>query len=67
MIVNHSLQLSKSSKKVHSSSHATETSPSLCKEVCAMRDGHLEASGNWVEGTDSFFIAKGAYGTEKEE
>lgn len=31
--------------------HNREFSESICKEVWAMRDGHLEASGhNWVEG-----------------
>ena len=31
--------------------HNRDFSESLCKEVWAMRDGHLEASGhNWVEG-----------------
>lgn len=34
--------------------HNRDFSESLCKEVWAMRDGHLEASGhNWVEGQGS--------------
>ncbi|KDQ33991.1 hypothetical protein PLEOSDRAFT_60644 [Pleurotus ostreatus PC15] len=34
--------------------HNREFSESICKEVWAMRDGHLEASGhNWVEGQGS--------------
>jgi elongation factor 3 len=34
--------------------HSREFSESLCKEVWAMKDGHLEASGhNWVEGQGS--------------
>lgn len=34
--------------------HNRDFSESLCTEVWAMRDGHLEASGhNWVEGQGS--------------
>jgi len=34
--------------------HNRDFSESICKEVWAMRDGHLEASGhNWVEGQGS--------------
>ncbi|KAG8898050.1 translational elongation factor EF-1 alpha, partial [Tulasnella sp. 403] len=34
--------------------HSRDFSESLCQEVWAMRDGHLEASGhNWVEGQGS--------------
>jgi len=34
--------------------HSRDFSESICKEVWAMRDGHLEASGhNWVEGQGS--------------
>merc|ERR1711879_1046920 len=34
--------------------HNREFSESICSEVWAMRDGHLEASGhNWVEGQGS--------------
>ena len=34
--------------------HNRDFSESLCKEVWAMRDGHLEPSGhNWVEGQGS--------------
>ena len=34
--------------------HNRDFSESLCQEVWAMRDGHLEASGhNWVEGQGS--------------
>ncbi len=34
--------------------HNRDFSESLCSEVWAMRDGHLEASGhNWVEGQGS--------------
>ena len=34
--------------------HSREFSESICSEVWAMRDGHLEASGhNWVEGQGS--------------
>ena len=34
--------------------HNRDFSESICSEVWAMRDGHLEASGhNWVEGQGS--------------
>ena len=48
--------------------HNREFSESICSEVWAMRDGHLEASGhNWVEGQGSGErIDKKAAGEEEE-
>jgi elongation factor 3 len=48
--------------------HNREFSESLCKEVWAMRDGHLEASGhNWVTGQGSGPRIGGKAGEEEDQ
>jgi len=48
--------------------HSRDFSESLCKEVWAMRDGHLEASGhNWVEGQGSGARIDKKTGEEEDE
>jgi len=48
--------------------HSRDFSESICKEVWAMRDGYLEASGhNWVEGQGSGPRIDGKAGDEEDQ